>query len=578
MSNKNKEIIQHKKEHDVSIKLKNITNFQQLKLKKINLKLEIFTLDSIVAFLYKDSVLKTQKLLKNIYKLFKNINPEPYMLNPDLRTRFWVILKSLELMVDSRLESYNAIKSELMDDKDSDELVHEYIKNINVLYIGYEDSKKLIRKLDDRLRFGYVITIKEVLQEFLNAIDDDEYSSYKDIAEDLEQLAISIVNIRRNTNSLDSEEKFSLDPDKFDDMISAAVTKLQDRMKIFKTGIQGLNTLLAPGYLSKRLYMYLAFPGGGKSQILLKSALDIKKYNGHVKAKDPQKRPAVLYITMENSVEETIERIFNMTVSSDDIRNYTPAQIIKKLKSGGNLTLTDDNNINIIITYYPNRSIDTNDLYGIIQELDDEGDEVIALILDYVKRIAPSEKASSEKEELKNITNELKNLATHFDIPVITAQQLNRVASSVVDAALQAKKEDVTKLIGRDGVAGAWEIIENSDWVCVLNQEVKTETLELFMTFKLLKRRYRSSDENERMRKLEYFNQPYEPGNEIRLMDDVELDRPLMIYSMSNQMSSLEDMKRGKKNAVEREEKMHKNIYQMMEFDPFDDTQSIQYT
>ena len=27
-----------------------------------------------------------------------------------------------------------------------------------------------------------------------------------------------------------------------------------------------------------------------------------------------------------------------------------------------------------------------------------------------------------------------------------------------MDAALQAKKEDVTKLIGRDGVAGAWEI------------------------------------------------------------------------------------------------------------------------
>ena len=98
------------------------------------------------------------------------------------------------------------------------------------------------------------------------------------------------------------------------------------------------------------------------------------------------------------------------------------------------------------------------------------------------------------------------------------------------------------------------------------------------MTFKLLKRRYRSSDENERMRKLEYFNQPYEPGNEIKLMDDVELERPLMMLGMSNQMSSLEDMKRGKKNAVEREEKQqHKNIYQMMEFDPFDDCQSIQF-
>ena len=148
-----------------------------------------------------------------------------------------------------------------------------------------------------------------------------------------------------------------------------------------------------------------------------------------------------------------------------------------------------------------------------------------------------------------------------------------------MDAALQAKKEDVTKLIGRDGVAGAWEIIENSDWVCVLNQEVKNDTGELFMTFKMLKRRYRSSDENEKMRKLEYFNHPYEPGNEIRLIDDVELDRPLMMIGLSsNQMSSLEDLKRGKKNAVEREERTNKQVFQLMEFDPFDDTQSIQYT
>ena len=461
--NKNKNITKEPekkrdRQHDVSLKLKGITNFQQLKLKKINLRLEIFTLDSITAFIYKDSAIRTQKVLKNLYKLFRNINPEPYYANPDLKTRFWVILKSLELMVDSRIESYNAINSELMENPESDELIHNYIKNINVLFIGHEDSKKLIRRLDDRLRFGYVITIKEVLQEFLNVIDDEEYSSYKEIAEDLEQLAMAIINIRRNTNSLDSDEKFTLDPDKFDDVVIAAVQKLQDKMKIFKTGLHGLNTLLAPGYMSKRLYMYLAFPGGGKSQILLKSALDIKKYNAHVKAKDPEKRPCVLYITMENSIDETIERIFNMMVSSDDIRNFTPKQIIKKLKQGGNLTLTDQNNINIIVTYYPNRSIDTNDLYGIIQDIYDEGEEVIALILDYVKRIAPAEKASSEKEELKNITNELKNLAIHYDIPVITAQQLNRVASSVVDAALQAKKEDVTKLIGRDGVAGAWEI------------------------------------------------------------------------------------------------------------------------
>jgi replicative DNA helicase len=127
------------------------------------------------------------------------------------------------------------------------------------------------------------------------------------------------------------------------------------------------------------------------------------------------------------------------------------------IKQGG-LTLTDKSNIDIIIKYYPNRSIDTNDLYGIIQDLEDEGVEVIALILDYLKRIRPAEKGENEKAELKNITNELKDLAIYWDIPVITAQQLNRTASAIVDAAIQAKKSDVTKLVGRDGVAGAWEI------------------------------------------------------------------------------------------------------------------------
>ncbi len=51
-------------------------------------------------------------------------------------------------------------------------------------------------------------------------------------------------------------------------------------------------------------------------------------------------------------------------------------------------------------------------------------------------KISNGQKASSEKEELKNITNELKTLAEIKDTPVITAQQLNRTAVN----------KDVTKL------------------------------------------------------------------------------------------------------------------------------------
>ena len=46
----------------------------------------------------------------------------------------------------------------------------------------------------------------------------------------------------------------------------------------------------------------------------------------------------------------------------------------------------------VVIKYYPNKSISTGDLYGIINDMSDEGNEVVALILDYVKRIKAVEK------------------------------------------------------------------------------------------------------------------------------------------------------------------------------------------
>lgn len=293
-----------------------------------------------------------------------------------------------------------------------------------------------------------------------------------------------------------------------------------------------------------------------------------------METKDPNKRPAVLFLNMENGIEETIERIYNMTVDSDDIRNYTPKQIKKKLRKQGQLSLSADNNIDIIIKEYKNRSIDTNDLYSLIDDLYDEGIEVICLIIDYMKRIRPAERANDEKTELKNITNELKEIAKYYDIPVITAQQLNRAGSTVVDAAIQANKEDVTRLIGREYVAGAWEIIENSDWCCVVNPERKSDTDEKYMTFKLLKRRYRSTEINEKLRVLEYFNQPFEKGNEIHILDDLDLPNPLALESLSTKFEAI-DNKRGKTNAIKRENKKENYAnetvdYQSLPTNPFD--------
>ena len=551
---------------------KKLLNVKNIKLTPLKIKFDITRLDMIISFLYKQSVLRTRKTLTNIYKLFQNLDESLISDTPELMARVWIIKTTLRGRLEEGFENDENLMQYCFDQSDCDEYKEKTLKYmLEEKKISYEESKYIVKTIDDTLEFGYVITIKSIIQEIIEQIDDQQYKTYKEVSNDLYEIANSIINIKRRTTSLGSDQTFSLNTEEFEEVIEDSLQKLKDRNRVFITGIQRLNTLLSPGYLSKRLYIYLAFPGKGKSTILLKSALDIKRYNAGIKTKDPDKRPAVLLLTLENDIPETIERLYNMAVDGDDIRNFTAKQVKRKMREKGHLKLTAEDNIDIIIKEYKNRELDTNDLYTIINDLEDDGVEVIALIVDYIKRIRPVERANDEKTELKNISNELKELAKYFDIPVITAQQLNRSGASVVDAALQAKKEDVTRLVGRDSIAGAWEIIENSDFCCIINPEVKSDTQELYLTFKLLKRRYRSSEENEKLRRLEYFNQPFEPNNEIRLLDDINLPAPLALESLSTQFEAI-DNKRGKENAVAREvkKKKKKDFNDELNDDPFD--------
>ena len=49
----------------------------------------------------------------------------------------------------------------------------------------------------------------------------------------------------------------------------------------------------------------------------------------------------------------------------------------------------------------------------------------------------------------------------------------------------------------------------------------------------MLKRRYRSTEDNHKLRNLTYFNHPFEPDNEIKLIDDVDLPNSLSLESLS---------------------------------------------
>lgn len=110
--------------------------------------------------------------------------------------------------------------------------------------------------------------------------------------------------------------------------------------------------------------------------------------------------------------------------------------------------------------------------------------------------------------------------------------------------------EDIVRLIWKHiGIC-----IENSDWVCIVNPQVKRDTNVLYMTFKLLKRRYRSTEIDEKLRRLDYFNQPFEEGNDIRLVDDIDMDESKALLSLSAEFDEVDPpKKRGNSHAIERD-------------------------
>lgn len=104
------------------IKDKDLLKFKNLRLKKVKVRFDEQMLNSIIAFIYKDSVLRTRKTLQNIQKLFMIVDDEIYEGKPLLQDRIWVLRKSLSAILDSDFENTEMIKQCCLNEEECDSL------------------------------------------------------------------------------------------------------------------------------------------------------------------------------------------------------------------------------------------------------------------------------------------------------------------------------------------------------------------------------------------------------------------------------------------------------------------------
>ena len=548
----------------ISLKNKKLPKVKDIKLEKINVFFKKSILESILRILtMKHAGFRTIKSVKNINRLFCNINLSKYKSNKELESYIWCISYISKKWLDG-IVTIDIIYEMAKRDKDFDSIKDKIISNsiAEENDVTAPEAKMLFNLITEALQYGFVTSMREDYMNLLEDIDLSNPGAFKELMGRMFDISKSLMDIQYNTNLVSNQLTFDTsDIQSVKDALHQTIDSLSGSGSILKTGIVRLNTLLSPAYMKGRLYVYIGPPGSYKSGILLKSALDIRKYNPNYETKTPGMKPCVLYVTMENTFTETIERIWNMTFD-DPITNYSEEEAFDKLSKEMGFDANtidaeepttfvsgDENHMELVIKYFPYREISTDDLFTIIQDLKEDNKEVCALVFDYIKRIRPAQSSSNDtvKTELSRIVNELKAISVIDDIPVITGHQSNRVGVSAVDNAMRQGKGDATKLLGREHSGDAFEVIECADWVAMNNIEYKPGTDQKYFCLNVVKRRRIDSAESD-FAKYTYLAHPFSPTNGLRLIDDAGTGKILSLKSLINDF----DVSKEKTNAVPR--------------------------
>lgn len=488
---------------------------------KIKLGFDLNTLNLFCSYIISGNRNVKRSQLINIRNLFAVLDLSEYSDEEKLK-RIQFIQKGLEARLDHNLNDPVMILKHINGGFIDEDLLD--IENFSTL--SNTELEWLNGTVNKSLNYSFIYSDIDMLINTAMKFKAGEYTTKDAAAIDLENVINKFHSeFRRNRARASSDEMFSLVPDKFEACIRQFHSEITNPSRKLRTGLTAMNTMLKGGFENQRVYFYFGLPGEGKSVTLLDLAIQIKKYNKDLTPKDPTKRPCVVYLTMENSERETIERIWDMVCDRGLMANYTPEEVMDILRTEGELYLSDDNPIDIIIKYVPGETVDTGYLYTLVEDLEDDGYECICMIQDYIKRIRSVYNSNAEiRVQYGSIVNEFKVFAILKDIPLISASQLNRDATKHIDEGRKTNKADLVRLFGRSNIGESQLILENIDAGMFIAPEYDIEGNK-FLGIQMTKTRFGESA-------ITSFYQPYTVHSPIKLVEDADLDTPVYRLTM----------------------------------------------
>jgi len=484
---------------------------------KIDIVFDINTLNLMCSYVLSENSNIRRGTLTNLRNLIAIIDISLYQNDVEKIKMINFINKGLEARLIKNLNNADIILKYI----NGGIIDNDYIDRNSLKILNNEEIDWINETVSNSLKYSFIYNDIDKMIDICTRFKACNYINRGSIVDEFEELTKEIMTkFRRVRMENQTETMFTLRDGMFQECMSDIYDQLTNPSNRLITGMQGLNELLGGSFETTRIYMFFGRAGIGKSLLLMDLAYQIKKYNRFYKTQDPTKRPVIVYLTQENTVRESVDRLFSMILGKvTNMKDFTKEEVINILRNEGELYLSDQSPIDIIIKYMPNNSIDTSYLYTLTEDLEDEGYEIIALLQDHIKRIRPVLKTGDIRLDLGQVVNEMKVFSQLKNCVVISVSHLNRDADRTIESNGGKKSvADLTRLLGRSNIGESMLMIDNLDAAYIIGQDYDSNG-DKYLSFNRIKERFKCTDRD-------YISQPYVKGS-IKLTEDFNLPAPL---------------------------------------------------
>jgi len=395
-----------------------------------------------------------------------------------MRPKIECIIKICELRLDGK-ELNNILDSIFLSDKFKD--LSPFIESFNRDIPDYElqDNIKQIRL---RKKLNSLLKNYDKMSKFLQIIKEGSFASVDDVIDDYDMIIKSMYADLMDASrgeAIEASSSLDLEKDDYSSVINLIKQKYS-RKNTTPSGFPILdNEVLNGGFEKSRLYIIGGASGSGKStflvNLIVNSATMPNSKFTHLIGNGESNKRVYVYITLENTIEESLMRIYQAMfskTSSDMLREISLAeseeQAVRNIKNAI-LNELKKNNSTIIMKYFPPSSISSIDIMAVLDDIAGEygKENIVGIYIDYLDLLKTDTKYDLRHLELGHIALSLKTLAVHYEIPVITATQLTRAVYRV------GKASDLNV----DQIGESIKKVEHSDFVLLLTKDINDDTI-----------------------------------------------------------------------------------------------------